>query len=236
MKTTAKTIKQDLARCKSYYLRNEDLRALHALGMALKGFVSVKLAGMDKSEIETQFREAFSNVGKIALVAKLAPKGLPYLKGQEAKLLRYVGALYQKVKEETERVTLEALRERKLKIDQCVLKGQKFLDEGNLLEAQRNFREAVSLYVDEHGLFTLLALKLQEKGHYKASLEYLKGSIEVTPDNARTYDLLLTALAKTGEDAPGIKVLCDARKKVGDHPLLTATLQKLQARNPECEC
>ncbi|MFZ5425601.1 MAG: tetratricopeptide repeat protein [Thermodesulfobacteriota bacterium] len=230
MKITGKTIKEDLARSKGAYLKNEDLRCLATLASALKAFVSVKLPSMERMEIESQFREAFSNVGKIPRVMKFVPKGIPYVKGQEAKLFQYIAAVYKKVQEDIERESLEQMRERKLKIDQLVIKGQKLLDEGNLLEAQRNFREAVTLHVDEDGLYPMLALKLMDKGHHKASLEYLRGAIETSPDNPRAYDLLVTAITKLGETEPGLKVLHDARRKAGDNPLLLCASAQIKAK------
>ncbi len=235
MTVTGKTIKEDLSRCKAAYLKNDDLRALGMLAAALKGFVSVKLPGTERAEIESQLREAFSNISKVPRVLKLAPKGLPYLKGQEPKLFQYVAAVYRKVKEEIERESLEQMRERKLRIDQCIIKGQKLLNEDNLLEAQRNFREAVSLRVDEDGLFPMLALKLMDKGHFKPSLEYLKGAIEASPDNARAFDLLVTASAKMSDPQPGLKLLDESRKKVGETPLILAATAQLKAQAGEWE-
>jgi len=230
MKITAKSIKEDLARSKTAYLKNEDLRSLATLGAALKAFLSVKLPSTDRMSVESLFREAFSNISKIPRVQKLAPKGVPYLKGQEEKLYKFVAALYRKVCEEMELESLAEMRERKLKIDQCILKGQKLLEDGNLLEAQRNFREAVALRVDEDGLFPMLAMKLMDKGHHKASLEYLKGAIETSPENARAYDLLVTAVTKSGETDAGLKALADTRKKDPNNPLLLCASAQIKAK------
>ncbi|MFP5239290.1 MAG: tetratricopeptide repeat protein [Acidobacteriota bacterium] len=230
MNITPRSIKEELARCKAAYLKNEDLRALGCLATALKSFCAVKLGSQDRTEIEGQFREAFSNISKTPNVAKLLPKGLPYLKGQEPKLFQYVAAVFKKVKAEQDRESLDQMRERKLKIDQCILKGQKFLDEGNLLEAQRNFREAVSLRVDEDGLFPMLGTRLMEKGQYKAALEYLRGAIETSPDNPRAYDLLVVAAGKLKDIEAGLKLLGEARKKAGENPLLFCCTAQLLLR------
>jgi tetratricopeptide (TPR) repeat protein len=230
MNITAKSIKEDLARSKAAYLKNEDMRAVATLASALKGFLSVKLASQDRTAVEGQFREAFSNLSKMPRVLKYLPKGVPYSKGQEEKLFKFVAALYKKIKQDIERESLEEMRERKLKIDQLIAKGQKFLDEGNLLEAQRNFREAVALHVDEDGLFPLVAMRLMDKGHHKAALEYLRGAIQASPDNSRAYDLLLAAAEKLGEVDSGLKVLSDAGKKAGSPPLLLAASAGLLAQ------
>lgn len=228
MNVTGKTIKEDLARFKAAYQKNDDLRAIGTLASALKGFCTVKLPGQEKAEVESQFREAFSSLSKIARVLKFVPKGIPYVKGEEPKLFQYVAAVYKKVQEDLERESLEEMRQRKQKIDQSICKGQKLLEAGNLLEAQRSFREAVSLRVDEDGLYPMLALKLMDKGHHKPALEYLRGALETSPENARAYDLLVTAVKKSGEIEAGLKLLGDARKKAGDTPLLLAAMAHVQ--------
>lgn len=99
--------------------------------------------------------------------------------------------LAKRIEEEINRETLDAMRERKMRIDHAIIKGTKLLGEGNLLEAQRQFRSAVDDYVDEKGLFPLLASRFIDAGHFKASLEYVKRAIEEAPDNSRAYDFLM---------------------------------------------
>ncbi len=229
MTPTGKTIREDLARAKAAYAKNDELRVLRCLAGALAAFVQVKPFGPERTTIEGLFREVFTSLAKLAHVAALAPKGIPYVKGQEHKLAGYVATLYKKVEEEIRRETLEAMRARKLRIDQFVIKGQKFLDEGNLLEAQRNFRAAVEEFVDEKGLFPLLASRLIDAGHHKASLEYVKRAIEEYPDNSRAYDFLMTALTATGDYEAGEKLLRDVQKKTGEQPLILASLARILA-------
>ncbi|QLA17742.1 tetratricopeptide repeat protein [Desulfolutivibrio sulfoxidireducens] len=224
MKPSGKSIREDLGRAKAAYAKNDELRVLRCLGQALMAFVQVKPFGPERITIEGLFREVFSTLGKLSHVAVLAPKGIPYVKGQEHKLAGYMVALYKKVEEEIQRETLEVMRARKLRIDQFVIKGQKLLDEGNLLEAQRNFRAAVEEFVDEKGLFPLLASKLIEAGHHKASLEYAKRAIEEYPDNSRAYDFFMTAVTGIKDFEAGEKLLRDVQKKTGEQPLLLANL------------
>lgn len=230
MKPTGKTIREDLGRAKAAYAKNDELRVLLCLLQALKAFVVVKPFGPERTTIEGLFREVFASLARLPHVAAIAPKGLPYAKGQEQKLAGYVAALYKKVDADIQRETLEAMRARKLRIDQFVIKGQKFLAENNLLEAQRNFRAAVEEFVDEKGLFPLITAKLLEAGHHKASLEYVKRAIEEYPDNTRAYDFLMTALGGLGDFEAGEKLLRDVQKKTGDQPLLLANLAMVLAR------
>jgi len=230
MNPSGKSIREDLGRAKAAYAKNEELRVLLCLAQALKAFVLVKPFGPERTTIEGLFREVFSSLARLPHVAAFAPKGLPYVKGQEQKLAGYVAALYKKVEAEIQRETLEGMRARKLRIDQFVIKGSKFLAENNLLEAQRNFRSAVEEFVDEKGLFPLVAGKLLDAGHHKASLEYVKRAIEEYPDNSRAYDFLMTALTGMGDFEIGEKHLRDVHKKVGDQSLLLANLARVLAK------
>lgn len=230
MKPSGKTIREDLARAKAAYAKNDELRVLACLGQALRAFVVVKPFGPERTTIEGLFRDVLAGLPRLSHVAAIAPKGLPYAKGQEQKLAEYVAALYKKVEAEIQRETLEAMRARKLRIDQFVIKGSKLLAENNILEAQRNFRAAVEEYVDEKGLFPLIAGKLLEAGHHKASLEYVKRAIEEYPDNSRAYDFLMTALAGTRDFEAGEKLLRDVHKKTGDQSMLLANLARVSAK------
>ena len=122
------------------------------------------------------------------------------------------------------------MRERKLRIDQSIIKGSKLLGEGNLLEAQRNFRAAVDEYVDEKGLFPLIASRLIDAGHFKASLEYVKRAIEEAPDNPRAYDFLAIVAEKADEWANAERILQDAKKQHANSPLLLQCQAKLDVR------
>lgn len=235
MPPSAKSIREDLARAKAAYAKNDELRTVQLVVAALRAFVSVKLPGTDRITIEGQLREAFANLGKLPRVLRYAPGGIPYAKGQEQKLYASLHALAQKIESDINSESLGAMRERKLRIDHAVIKGSKLLAEGNLLEAQRNFRAAVAEYVDEKGLFPLIASKLIDAGQFKASLEYVKRAVEEAPDNARAYDFLLTAAGKAEEWPLAERILLEVQQKGLAQPLLDQALAMVAARQGKWE-
>jgi tetratricopeptide (TPR) repeat protein len=230
MPPSAKSIREDLARAKAAYAKNDDLRTLQLLLSALRAFVTVRPAGPDRITIEGLFRECFSNLGRLDRLKKHLPSGLPYVKGQEKQLYAQIVPLARAIQEELNRESLAAMRDRKLRIDQAIIKGTKLLGEGNLLEAQRNFRTAVDEYVDEKGLFPLIASRLIEAGHFKAALEYVKRAIEESPDNPRAYDFLSAVADKADEWTSAERILQDARREHGQSALLLQCLAKVYAR------
>lgn len=230
MPPSAKSIREDLARAKAAYAKNDALRAVQLLAVAFRSFTAVKLPGSDRAPIESLFRECLTNIGKLDEVKKYAPNGIPYLKGQEPKLGAFVATLAKKMEADLAEEGLEAMRQRKLRIDHAVIKGTKLLADGNLLEAQRNFRAAVEEYIDETGLFPLIAGRLIDAGHHKASLEYLKRALEESPDNQRIYDFLLQVGGKGEEWAAVERVLLDAKGKTSVPALFDQTLSLAAAR------
>ena len=229
MPPTPKSIREDLARAKAAFAKNDELRCVQLVAMAMRSILTVKLASQDRTMIDGLLRENFSNLGKLPRVLHYAPNGIPFVKGQEKKLTAYLIQLSKKIEADIRREDLEAMRERKLRIDKFVLQGTKFLAENNLLEAQRNFRAAVEDYVDEKGLFPLIATRLIEAGHYKASFEYTKRAIEESPNNSRAYDFATTAASKGDEWKTAHKILSDVQSKVGDNPLFLQCLGMVQA-------
>lgn len=230
MPPSAKTIREDLARAKAAYAKNDDLRFLHLILSALRSFVTVRPTGPDRIQAEGLFRECCANLVKLDRVKKYLPQGLPFIKGQEKQLYAQLVPVARAVQEDLNRESLQAMRERKLRIDQAIIKGTKLLGEGNLAEAQRNFRAAVEDYVDEKGLFPLIASRLIEAGHFKAALEYVKRAIEESPDNPRAYDFLLAVAEKADEWPAAEHILRDGQTRHGLHGLLLQALAKVEAR------
>lgn len=58
MPPSAKTIREDLARAKAAFAKNEDLRTLQLTASALRGFLTVHLAGPDRITVEGLSRNA----------------------------------------------------------------------------------------------------------------------------------------------------------------------------------
>jgi tetratricopeptide (TPR) repeat protein len=229
MPPTAKAIRENLARAKSAYAHNDDLRTVQLVVMGLRAFLAVKPTGPDRTAVEGLLRESFANLSKMERVKKYIPNGIPYTKGQEQKLASILIPLAQKIEADIKRESVDAMRERKLRIDHAIIKGNKLLGEGNLLEAQRNYRAAVEEYVDEKGIFPFIANRLIDAGHFKASFEYIKRAVEESPDNPRAYDFLLTAAGKAKDWEHAEQILLDAQKKIGDQPLLQQALSMVEA-------
>jgi len=230
MPPTGKSIREDLARAKAAYAKNDELRAVQLVAVAMRSFLAVKLPSSERTPIEGLLRESFSNLSKLPSVKKYVPNGIPYAKGQEQKLAAFVVSLAKKLEGDLGSEDIEAMRQRKLRIDHAIIKGTKLLTEGNLLEAQRLFRSAVEEYVDEKGLFPLIASRLIEAGQPKAAFEYLKRALDEAPENPRVYDFIVLAAGKGEEWALAERLLLEAKGRGGATALHDQTLAMAAAR------
>ena len=230
MPPTGKSIREDLARAKAAYAKNDELRTVQLVALALRSFLAVKLPGSERTVIESLLRESCGNLSKLPSVKKYVPNGIPYVKGQEQKLAAFTLSLAKKLEGDLGTEDLDAMRQRKLRIDHAVIKGTKLLAEGNLLEAQRMFRAAVEDYVDEKGLFPLVVSRLLDAGQPKAAFEYLKRALEESPENPRIYDFLLQAAGKGEEWGLAERLLLEAKARGGATALMEQTLALAAAR------
>lgn len=111
-----------------------------------------------------------------------SPDGLVMQKGKLKSLFQTLIGIIKKVKEEAEKESLEETRNRKLELDNNLIRGQKYLENKNLKDAEEAFQEAVNNYVDEHKLFYVIGSKLLEAGFPKQALTYLTKGLKVDPD------------------------------------------------------
>ena len=216
MAKPAKIVEEHLSRAKAAFFKGETLKPLLSLAEALKLVVTRNIPSMDMPRIASLLRENFQNIGKIEAVKKIHPAPFIYKKGDEKKLLAALISVIKKVREEMERETLEAMRQRKMKIDQLIIQGRKYLEKKNILEAQRSFRGAVEEYVDEDAMFLVIADSLVSAGYSKEPLEYLKRALEIDPDNRKACELAYAAFEKAGDFSAAEVFFQNAVQKHGE--------------------
>ena len=223
----AKLAIEHLNRAKAAYLKGETLRPLVSVAEAVKVMATSTIHSMDIGPVATLLREMLGSLVKDEKVRKFVAGSLGYVKGQEKQLYTALASAARKLKEEMDRETLEAMRERKLKIDRAIIGGQKLLDQGNVPEAQRSFREAVELHVDEDAMFLIIPDKLQKANCFKESLEYLKRALKINPSERKACELAAEAYVQISDPAAGVALFTDLALKGGDGPHFHLALARL---------
>lgn len=214
---SVKPIILELARAKSYFHRHEVLRSIMSVATALKAMVKTQAMGQDRQIIEGALRELVQHLNRTDEVKRYCPKGaLTWERGGAKRLFSELAQTLKAIKEESERETIEATRERKLKLDQLLVRGQKSLEYKKLAEAEEAFQEAITLYVDEHKLFYMIGSRLLAADFSKPAIKYLQKGAEVDPDADSIYFFLAKAYAGQSEFDKAEASLIKAQELFGE--------------------
>lgn len=218
MSSDYRSITEELARAKGHFHHHDVNRALVSLALAMKGAASAQIFGRQKLELERAVQEMVQLLNRTDDVLQYLPEGIVFAKGGYKKLLGQLAALLQRIKEEAAKESLEATRERKLKMDNLLIRGQKYLENKNLADAAAAFQEAVSLYVDEHKLFFVIGNKLMHAGIPQQALPYFLKGMEVDSDAENTYISAAKAYEALKQYDKAEQVARKSIKKYGEAP------------------
>jgi len=220
MATAAKIIIEHLSRAKIAYNKGGTVKPLLSVIEAVKLLATKKIHSMDRAKIDTLMRENLRNISSLEDVKRLAKGPLNYQKGKEKQLFTQLVPIVKKIKEEREQESLKAMRERKYKIDRCLISGKRFLEHKKISDAQEVFREAVELYEDEDTMFLMIAEALTGAGFYRESLEYLRRALEINHDDRRACEAAYAAFEGLGDMSGGEEFFGKLVDKYGALPNL----------------
>lgn len=173
-------IREQLGRVKTYYLRNENIRAVGALVSALRGFGGSSVP----MDMRGSLREAVQLVTRDAQVKELLASPLVYQPGQEKVVLVALAAVYKKMQDAENFEDHDQALNRKVLLDQALNLGMHLLEQKKVSEADAEFSRALTFYKDEHRLLYLIAKALLEAGEVRRAYPYAKKGAEVQPDLA----------------------------------------------------
>lgn len=213
--SSPKSIKENIARAKSYGQRKDYMRCLHALGLSLDDLASSKIFGREKFEIGILIDEVLRLLLSMEELERVLPRGLKYTKGQEKKLAAVLMKIHDTIKVALEKAAVEKVRKQKNQIDKYVLTGQKFLIEKDIKEAKKYFRKITEAFPDERGLLQDVGGRLVKSGFPVEGVEYLERSIEKTPSDSRPYISLLLAYETMAEHDKALEVIKDIVRRFG---------------------
>ncbi|THB67701.1 MAG: hypothetical protein D6E12_08020 [Desulfovibrio sp.] len=216
MSASAREIKEQLARARGYFHSHDVMRSILALATGMKVLVEQPVFGVARQEITTHILEVTQLLNRAEEVQLHVPQGLEYTKGADKRFLGMLIRLVKTIKEEAGKETLEQARDRKLKMDRALIRGQKQLDAGKTAEAEEAFNEAVSLYVDEHKLFVFIASKLIKAKLARQALKYLQRALKVDGDDSQAYLAMAEAQSQIGEAGKAEAILRQAETKFND--------------------
>lgn len=226
MANPVQTVVQHLNRAKAAFLKGDTLRPLVSLAEALKIVVTTQISSQEMNRIATLLRETVANVAKMEEARAHLSEPLVYQPGGEKKVLAQLIPLVKAIHATRKSEGMDAVRERKLKIDHAIIHGSNAVAAGKFDEAKEYFREATNLYVDEHAMFLIIADRLQGAEAWKESFEYLRSALGVNPNDRKACDMVVAASEKIGNIDRGLTLL----RKMGEKQGATAHMNYAMAR------
>lgn len=231
MSDPARTIKEHLARARGYFHNHDVLRAILSMAAGLKQLVESQVFGVARMEIGSLVVEMTQNLNRTDEVKRHLPEGLEYAKGKEKRLLVGLIKVIKGIKEDAAHETPEQIRERKLKLDRALIRGQKLLDSGKPGEAEAAFQEALTFYVNEHKVFGYIAVKLLKVDLARQAIKYLRQALEKDGDDPQPYLKTAEAHLKLQEPDKAEAILNTAMERFADDPEVYSLIaQTLEAK------
>ncbi len=230
MSASAKTVKEFIARAKSYIQRNDYLRTLKALCQALELLHGSQIFGRERFEVNVLLDEALRDLSGMKQIKRVFPQGIQYQKGQEKTLWRTLKRMHDKLEAAIEKVRMEKLRAQKMELDEMLIKAQEFLVKKEPLEARKLFRKASELFPDEKNLPVDIGNRLMMAGLFVEALEYFKRGQEVDAADPRPYQFSVLCYEATGELDKAEEVLRDALRRFGGNESLFLRMGRLAAQ------
>ncbi len=181
----AKTALDTMARAKLAYARRKNVECLGAMVMVLKG-MDGKSYPVDLTSI---MREMVNAIGREKAVVEVLGKPLVFQLGQEKAMLVALAKVYKFFVEAQAREDRDAVRRRKLNLDQCYNAGVKCVQHGEITEADKCFGDALTYYKDEHSLFAMIGETFMKANAPKRAFPYLSKGVIEAPDNAKIKEL-----------------------------------------------
>lgn len=224
---------QHLSRAKAAFSKGQTLRPMVSVAEALKVMLTAQLHSVDAQKVASLMRENLQNISRLEAVKKLHPDPFAYQKGGEKRLLAELVPIIRGIHLDKKKENMEALRQRKLNIDQAINHGRNALAGGKVEEARKYFRQATNLHVDEDAMYLIIASALQEAGAFKESFEYVRLALMANPGDRRACEMLVEASKKAGNADRGLTMLKKVRDKKEPTAHLLYAMAQLSAQKKQ---
>lgn len=235
--TPPKSMRENLARARSYLRRNDMVRSLDAMCKAMREVVTARLFGQARYEVEVLIFEYVSELNKHPEIASFFQKRkihaapfVRYARGEEEELLERFESIYTGMRQEHEDHTQKRV-ERKLS------KKSDLLERGKALMAQKDYprgkgvlRRVVEGWGHEEGLTTDIALLFLEHQLYMEAVALFEQVIVQFPGDSRAYGGAVRCYKELHEFEKCEAVYLKALKQFGSHPRTLLNMAELYKR------
>ncbi|MDR1124579.1 MAG: hypothetical protein LBM64_00735 [Deltaproteobacteria bacterium] len=218
-------VTQNIARARGFLKRNEVLRALEALLVAVEMFQPKKIIGKARYETEIHLRECVDDLSRHPTVhnfLKAVSKGkattIRYSLGEEEALSNMLRVILKVLKDQEEEISLIAGDTAEMRRDNYWEKGTACLAEGQAPKGRAILRRLGEEYGHEPGVLTRIGGVLLEHKYLFEAVEFLEEAVEKFPKDSLAYSCLVKAYTELREWDKAESLYVTALKRFGQHP------------------
>ncbi|BCS90054.1 hypothetical protein [Pseudodesulfovibrio sediminis] len=227
---TAKAIREDIARARSYAKKSDYLKTLECLANAIKGLAISQVFGAEKFEIHAHLDEAMRDLNKMKMIKKLFPAGLKFQKGKERAFYQTLMRLHKKLGEAMEKARVTKLRKRLMVLDDNLIKAAKLIEGDNQIEARKLYSKISEYFNDIEGINSDIGNRLAHFGLFPEAVPYLKKALESQNNDSRAYNALILSYEGMNEIEKALATIQDAMRWLGPSEGLYLRLAKLHLK------
>jgi tetratricopeptide (TPR) repeat protein len=232
-KVSAKEIREDIARAKSYAKKSDYLKTLRYLAAAIRGLLTSQVFGTEKFEIYSHLDEALRDLNKMKMIKRLFPRGLSYQRGKERAFYQTLMRLHKKLEEATEKARLTKLRKRLSVLDDNMIKAANLAKSGDRLEARKLYRKISEYFQDIDGIDSDIGNRMALAGMFPEALEYLNKALAERAGDVRAHNALILCYESMNEEEKAMEAIKEAMRRIGASEGLYVRLAKLFLKKRE---
>ena len=223
---TAKTVRENIARAKSYLRRDDLIRGLETTAAALREAPLIRLVGAERFEVEVGLGELLADLTHLPRVKALLPKGpngqtitVKYLKGKEELLAKLLDRLAESFRQEAEEGANAKLRQHAEHRAKLVEQGQEALSAGDAAKARVCWKRCLEAFgKDEPGLYVDLANRFAKADRLPEAVEMFELGMEAQPKDAACYSGCIDACMALREYEKVEQLYDRVLRQFGMHP------------------
>jgi pentatricopeptide repeat protein len=232
--TVPASVSQNIARAKSLIQRQETLRALECLLIALDNFVPGNLIGHARFEVEVHLQHCIEDINHNPKVHNLltelshsSKSHIHYTPGEEAKLRAVLGVLHKALENMDLAEKQGAQQARKQRRAELLEHGQSLLATGEGVKAKVELRKLAEEFGKEPGIYAQVGTMLAQAKMPADAAEFLELAIEAAPKEGQSYTTLVDCYMTAMDYEKASVVYEKALRQFGPHPRTLAHLAKV---------
>ena len=228
------SVSQNIARATSLIQRQELLRGLDCLFIALDNFDPGSLIGHARYEVEVHLQhciEALNHTPKVRnLLAELAKApniSISYTPGEEAALHTVLSVLHKALAQKDQADKQGAQQAYAQRRAELLEKGKSLLAQGEGVKAKVALRRLAEEYGKEPGVYAQVGNMLAQAKMYADAPEFLELAIEASPEESPLYKTLVDCYMTERNYEKAETVYVKALRQFGPHPQTLTHLAKV---------